>query len=53
MGWVLTRGSDGLDVARSSDPFDALIVAVALDLRLPLVTRDAEIRASGAVKVIW
>lgn len=35
------------------DPFDALIVAVARDLRLPLVTRDAQIRASGGVKVIW
>ena len=35
------------------DPFDALIVAIAKDLRLPLVTRDAQIRESGVVKVIW
>ncbi len=35
------------------DPFDALIVAVARDLRLPLVTRDAQIRQSGAVKILW
>jgi PIN domain nuclease of toxin-antitoxin system len=35
------------------DPFDALIVAVARDLRLPLVTRDAEIRQSGTVKIVW
>jgi hypothetical protein len=35
------------------DPFDALIVSVARDLRLPLVTRDAEIRQSGVVKIIW
>lgn len=35
------------------DPFDALIVAVARDLGLPLVTRDAQIRESGAVKVLW
>jgi PIN domain nuclease of toxin-antitoxin system len=35
------------------DPFDALIVAVASDLRVPLVTRDAGIRESGAVTVIW
>lgn len=35
------------------DPFDALICAAARDLDLPLVTRDADIRASGAVKVLW
>ena len=35
------------------DPFDALIVAAAQSLDLPLITRDAEIRAAGAVKVIW
>ena len=35
------------------DPFDALIVATARDLRLPLVTRDAQIRESGAVRAIW
>lgn len=35
------------------DPFDALIVASARDLGLPLVTRDAAIRESGAVRVIW
>jgi PIN domain nuclease of toxin-antitoxin system len=35
------------------DPFDALIVAAARDLGLPLVTRDAPIRESGGVRVIW
>lgn len=35
------------------DPFDALIVAAAQDVGLPLVTRDGDIRASGAVRVIW
>lgn len=35
------------------DPFDALIVAAAQSLDLPLITRDADIRGSGAVKVIW
>lgn len=35
------------------DPFDALIVAVARDLRLPLITRDAEIGKSRAVTVLW
>lgn len=35
------------------DPFDALICAASRTMELPLVTRDADIRASGAVKVIW
>jgi PIN domain nuclease of toxin-antitoxin system len=35
------------------DPFDALICAAARDLQLPLLTRDGEIRSSGAVRVIW
>ena len=37
----------------SRDPFDRLICAAAQSLELPLVTRDAAIRESGAVKVIW
>lgn len=43
--------ADELRVTR--DPFDALIVAAARDLKLPLVTRDTTIRSSGAVRVIW
>ena len=35
------------------DPFDGLVCAAATVLGLPLVTRDAQIRASGVVKVIW
>jgi PIN domain nuclease of toxin-antitoxin system len=35
------------------DPFDALICAAAQTLGLPLITRDADIRDSGTVKVIW
>ena len=35
------------------DPFDALIVAAAQALQLPMLTRDADIRASGTVRVIW
>ena len=35
------------------DPFDALIVAAARTLALPLLTGDEAIRASGAVTVIW
>lgn len=35
------------------DPFDALVCAAAQQLELPLVTRDADIRKSGVVRVIW
>ena len=35
------------------DPFDALICAAACTVDLPLITRDGDIRESGAVKVIW
>ena len=35
------------------DPFDALICAAARTLGLPLLTRDAVVRASGSVQVVW
>jgi PIN domain nuclease of toxin-antitoxin system len=35
------------------DPFDALICAAARRADLPLLTRDAGIRRSGAVTVLW
>lgn len=35
------------------DPYDALIVAAAAVLGLPLITRDAAIVDSKAVKVLW
>jgi PIN domain nuclease of toxin-antitoxin system len=35
------------------DPFDALIVAAAQVIGLPLITRDTAIVASKAVKVLW
>jgi PIN domain nuclease of toxin-antitoxin system len=41
------------DLRFTRDPFDALIVAAARTLALPLLTRDADIRVSGAVRVIW
>jgi PIN domain nuclease of toxin-antitoxin system len=41
------------DLRFTRDPFDALIVAAARTLELPLLTRDADIRASNAVRVIW
>jgi PIN domain nuclease of toxin-antitoxin system len=37
----------------NDDPFDALICAAALDLALPLITRDSDITDSGLLKVIW
>lgn len=37
----------------SRDPFDTLVCAAARTLDLPLITRDGDIRASGAVKVVW
>lgn len=43
----------GDELRFTRDPFDALIVSAARTLALPLLTRDEEIRASGAVRVIW
>ena len=44
---------DADELRINKDPFDALICAAARAVGLPLITRDAEIRASGAVKTIW
>ena len=44
---------DADDLRFNRDPFDALIVAAARDLGLPLLTRDTAIGASGTCKVIW
>jgi PIN domain nuclease of toxin-antitoxin system len=41
------------DLRFNRDPFDALICGAAQDLELPLITRDNDIRGSGAVRVIW
>jgi PIN domain nuclease of toxin-antitoxin system len=35
------------------DPFDALIVAAAQVMALPLVTRNADIAAAGVVRTVW
>jgi len=35
------------------DPFDALICAAARSVDLPLITRDGDIRGSGAANVLW
>jgi PIN domain nuclease of toxin-antitoxin system len=44
---------DADELRFTRDPFDGLIVAAARALRLPLITRDALIRESGAVSVFW
>ena len=41
------------DLRFTRDPFDTLIAAAARTMGLPLLTRDVDIRASGAVRVIW
>ena len=44
---------DADELRFTRDPFDALICAAARELSLPLLTRDAAIRESGAVRVLW
>jgi PIN domain nuclease of toxin-antitoxin system len=44
---------DADELPFTRDPFDALICAAARELSLPLITRDAAIRESGAVAVLW
>jgi len=42
-----------LNVQINGDPFDEVIVATALTLGLPLITRDVAITESQLVEVIW
>lgn len=44
---------DADELRFNRDPFDSLIVAAARALALPLITRDMDIVASGAVKAVW
>jgi PIN domain nuclease of toxin-antitoxin system len=44
---------DADELRFTRDPFDALICAVARELDLPLITRDAAIRGAGVVEVAW
>lgn len=41
------------DIGLGRDPFDALITAAAIDLDLPLITRDEQIRTSRRVRTLW
>lgn len=42
-----------LKVRINGDPFDEVIVATALTLDLPLITKDTAITNSQLIKVIW
>jgi PIN domain nuclease of toxin-antitoxin system len=44
---------DAGELAFTRDPFDALIVAAARDLDLPLITRDRAIQDAGIVRTWW
>jgi PIN domain nuclease of toxin-antitoxin system len=44
---------DADELRFNRDPFDALIVAAARALELPLITRDSDILDSRVVKSIW
>lgn len=52
-GLTLDQILDADELRINRDPFDALICAAARALSLPLLTRDSDIEASGAVRVIW
>jgi PIN domain nuclease of toxin-antitoxin system len=41
------------EVRPNNDPFDGLICAAALDLDLPLITRDRDIEDSRIVRTLW
>jgi len=43
----------GIPRAVLADPWDRLIVATAIALQVPLVSKDEAIQASGLVTVVW
>ena len=48
-----TQAFTAAELGFGRDPFDALITAAAIDLELPLMTRDEEIVASRAIRILW
>ena len=38
---------------KQGDPYDRIIVATALELGVPLITKDGNITDSGLVRVLW
>lgn len=54
LSWQIAAEAGALDPERfHGDPADRLIVATALSLRLPLVTKDAKIRGFSEVRTVW
>jgi PIN domain nuclease of toxin-antitoxin system len=49
----LTQIFDAGELTALRDPFDALICSAAMDLSLPLITRDVAIASSARVPTIW
>ena len=49
----IARISVRLPKGMPDDPADRMIVATAISLGASLVTKDAKIRASGAVETLW
>jgi PIN domain nuclease of toxin-antitoxin system len=43
----------GEEMRVNRDPFDALVLAAARDLELPLITRDSDMRGAGLVGILW
>lgn len=41
------------DFKVNQDPFDNLIVATAVRMQLPLITKDENIKSCGACEVLW
>ena len=49
---IAARSADlGEDV--HGDPADHILIATALELRLPLVTRDRQLRSCNLIRCIW
>ena len=49
----INQAYDAGEMRSLRDPFDALICSAALDLSLPLITRDAAIVEAKRVKTVW
>lgn len=50
---AVTDAWRGIPRAVLADPWDRLIVATAIALQVPLVSKDEAIQASGLVTVVW
>ena len=50
---VIADATTTIPRASVPDPWDRLIMATAISIQVPLVTRDSAVRASGLVETIW